>query len=122
MADQVVRCRMQDHRGNRCVGEALVPDGDVLICTRHTALVIEMMVDKGVDMTLMLDVSGALRREREGQQPHTGLSGALADLRVARSEAREVRAEAREARAEAREIGAIVRGARAGLRGAAPDA
>ncbi|MFC6017232.1 hypothetical protein ACFP2T_13570 [Plantactinospora solaniradicis] len=31
------------HSGNRCTAEALDPDAEVLICARHTGLVMEMV-------------------------------------------------------------------------------
>jgi len=40
---RVVRCRMTNRYGDPCGGEALDPNGDVLICMRHAALVIEMI-------------------------------------------------------------------------------
>ncbi|WP_107416734.1 hypothetical protein [Streptomyces sp. CC53] len=37
MAERVVTCRMTNSRGDRCTAEALVPDGEALICARHAA-------------------------------------------------------------------------------------
>ncbi len=37
MAERIVTCRMTNFRGDRCTAEALVPDGEALICARHAA-------------------------------------------------------------------------------------
>lgn len=38
---RVIRCRMLDHHGDRCTGEALWADGEIRICARHAGLVME---------------------------------------------------------------------------------
>lgn len=34
---RIVRCRVTNRWGNPCGGEAVVPDADLKICTRHLA-------------------------------------------------------------------------------------
>lgn len=39
----VTRCRMLNSTSDRCTAEALDPQGEVLICQRHAALVMELV-------------------------------------------------------------------------------
>lgn len=40
-APRLVRCRYLRQSGEQCTGEALDPTADVLLCTKHTARVVE---------------------------------------------------------------------------------
>lgn len=43
MADvRKVTCRVTDRRHNPCTGEAVDPDGEILICSKHLARVLEL--------------------------------------------------------------------------------
>lgn len=37
MNDRIVRCRVHNRLGNPCTGEAVDPEGELLICARHLA-------------------------------------------------------------------------------------
>ena len=37
MTDRIVRCRVLDRQSNPCSGEAVNPEAELLICTRHLA-------------------------------------------------------------------------------------
>lgn len=41
-----ITCRMEDMYGDRCTGEALDPNGDVLICIEHAAKVMRLINDR----------------------------------------------------------------------------
>lgn len=38
-----VRCRVQDKYSNLCSGEAVDPDAELLICSRHLAAALRML-------------------------------------------------------------------------------
>lgn len=37
----MITCRYVDRHGDRCTAEVLDPEGELLLCTRHTAAAIE---------------------------------------------------------------------------------
>lgn len=40
---RVVRCRVLGKQSNPCTGEAIDPDGELLICPRHLAMAMRML-------------------------------------------------------------------------------
>jgi hypothetical protein len=45
-ADRTVRCRYLNRTGDPCTGEAVDAHGEVLLCTKHLALAIELVRSK----------------------------------------------------------------------------
>lgn len=91
IAELVVHCRVTNRYGNRCTAEALDPNADVLICMRHTALVIELLAKKGLSATRALGVAAVLVAERELlAKERELLAGERAKLSAVRSTPHEV--------------------------------
>lgn len=41
--DRLIRCRYLRRNSQQCTGEAVDPDGDILLCTKHLARAIAMV-------------------------------------------------------------------------------
>lgn len=43
MSDRAIRCRYRRRNDDMCTGEAVNPDGEVLLCTKHLARAMQMV-------------------------------------------------------------------------------
>lgn len=137
MADRIVRCRMTNTTNDRCTGEALDPDGEILICARHAGLVFELvnatrerrLAEHQEEIRANLQAAHAewladgaaargeaAMRLREAEQRWPEIREATANLREARVDIRDARADVRQAREDARVTRETLREARGTLR------
>lgn len=47
--ERIVRCRMLDKRGNQCTAEAVSPDAEILVCTRHLGQAYRLVIEAQTD-------------------------------------------------------------------------
>ena len=43
---RIITCRYLRRDGNQCTAEALDPDADILLCAKHTALVMTLVQER----------------------------------------------------------------------------
>ncbi len=46
MAERIIRCRVLGKHSNPCTGEAVDPDGELLICERHLAAALRIFNER----------------------------------------------------------------------------
>lgn len=63
MTARIVRCRMLNAKNDQCTAQALDEQGEVLICQRHAALVLELIQTRkpsAEDARLMVEIHQGL--------------------------------------------------------------
>jgi hypothetical protein len=45
MAERITRCRILGKQGNQCTAEAVIPDGEILLCTKHLGQALRLFAE-----------------------------------------------------------------------------